>query len=105
MFTIALTMQLKPGAYAGYKHAHDHLWPEIARSMSDNGVNMVIYRLESQLFLFATAPDVAAWERSRLHPRLAVWDAAMTEFLVEESPGRIAFTRLEPAFAFGVFCG
>ena len=69
MFMIALAMRLKPGAYPGYKRAHDHIWPEIARSMSDNGVSMVIHRLEMQLFLFATAPDAAAWERSRLQDR------------------------------------
>lgn len=103
MFTIALTMQLKPGAYEGYRKAHDSLWPEIAASMRDNGVDMAIFRDGTQLFLFATAPDQAAWERSRQHPRLAEWDAAMTEFLVSESPGKIAFRGLEAAFGFGRF--
>lgn len=103
MFTIALTMQLKPGAYEGYRRAHESLWPEIARSMSENGVDMAIFREGSQLFLFATAPSRESWERSREHPRLADWDAAMTAFLESESPGKIAFRRLEPAFGFGRF--
>ncbi len=93
MFTIALTLRLKPGAYPGYKSAHDQLWPEIARSMSDESVSMAIYRHGDHLFLFATAPDRAAWERSRAHPRLAEWDAQMTRFLEEASPGKIASER------------
>ena len=43
MYSIGLSMQLKPGSYEGYKEAHDNLWPEIAKSMADNNVSMSIY--------------------------------------------------------------
>ena len=45
MYSIGLSMQLKPGSYEGYKEAHDNLWPEIAKSMDDNNVSMSIYLL------------------------------------------------------------
>ena len=50
MYSIGLSMQLKPGSYEGYKEAHDNLWPEIAKSMDDNSVSMSIYRLGDRLF-------------------------------------------------------
>jgi len=101
MFTIALTMRLRPGALAGYRQAHDELWPEIARSMSDNGVSMAIYHEAGRLLLFATAPSEAHWDRSRQHPKLAEWDARMTAFLESADPGKIEFHLPEKVFGFG----
>jgi L-rhamnose mutarotase len=103
MYSIALAMTLKPGAWEGYKSAHDALWPEIARSMSDSGVSMAIHRDGPRLFLFATAPTEADWQKSRQAPDLARWDAQMTRFLETTPDGRIAFTLLEKAFGFGAF--
>lgn len=103
MFSIALTMRLKPGTLEIYRQAHNNLWPEIARSMSDNRVSMAIFHQEGRLFLFACAPDRESWDRSRLHPALARWDAEMTRCLEEESPGRIAFQQPSKVFGFGEF--
>ena len=103
MFTIALTMQLRPGCLAGYRKAHDELWPEIARGMRDNGVNMAICHQDGQLFLFATAPSKDHWDRSRQDPMLAKWDARMTEFLESSEPGKIDFRLAEKVFGFGEF--
>jgi L-rhamnose mutarotase len=101
MFTLALTMRLRPGALAGYRQAHDELWPEIARSMSVNHVSMVIYHEAGRLLLFATAPSEADWNRSRQDPKLAEWDARMTAFLESSEPGKIAFHAPEKVFGFG----
>ena len=68
MYSIGLSMQLKPGSYEGYKEAHDNLWPEIAKSMDDNSVSMSIYRLGDRLFLHAVAPSEADWLKSREDP-------------------------------------
>lgn len=103
MFTIALTMRLRPGALASYRKAHEELWPEIAHGMSDNGVSMVIYHETGRLFLFATAPSEERWNRSRQDPRLAEWDARMTAFLESSEPGKIAFAMPEKVFGFGDF--
>jgi L-rhamnose mutarotase len=103
MFTLALIMRLKPGCLARYRAAHDELWPEIARSMSDNEISMTIYHEAGQLFVFAAAPSEAHWERSRNEPALERWNAAMTEFLEASKPGEIAFRHPEKVFGFGEF--
>ncbi len=106
MYSIGLVMKLKPGCYDRYKTMHDNLWPEIASSMRDNGVNMVIYRRGgNELFLHATAPSAAHWERSRSHPILPKWQLAMTELLEDDGQGDVKFEALEEAFAFGAFKG
>ena len=103
MFSIALTMHLRPGVLADYREAHEQLWPEIARGMSDNGVSMAIYHENGRLFLFATAPSAEHWNRSRQAPKLAEWDARMTAFLESSAPGKIAFNAPEKVFGFGDF--
>jgi L-rhamnose mutarotase len=103
MFTLGLSMSLRPGAYGKYKLAHDQLWPELAAGMKANSVSMAIYRDGNRLFLFASAPSEAHWRRSRQDPILARWDALMTELLETDSGGGIAFTNLEKAFGFGEF--
>jgi L-rhamnose mutarotase len=103
MFTIALTMRLRPGALPGYQKAHAELWPEIARSMSENSVSMAIHHEDGRLLLFAAAPDADHWNRSRMEPALARWDAAMTEFLEQSGDGKIAFHAPEKVFGFGDF--
>ena len=102
-FTIGLTLQLRPGALAGYREAHDQLWPEVARGMNQNGVSMAIHHEAGRLFLFATAPSEAHWNRSRQDPRVAEWDARMTAFLESSEPGKISFHTLEKLFGFGDF--
>ncbi len=96
-------MRLRPGAYQGYKQAHDQLWPELAEGMRVNQVSMAIYRDGERLFLFAAAPSEAHWQRSRQDPILARWDARMTEYLVTDREGKIAFDVLSKAFGFGQF--
>lgn len=103
MFTIALAMNLRPGAYERYRLAHDQLWPELAAGMSANQVSMAIHRDADRLFLFAAAPSEAHWQRSRQDPILARWDARMTELLETDGRGDIAFTVLPKAFGFGEF--
>jgi L-rhamnose mutarotase len=103
MFTIFLSMSLKPGCLDAYKKAHDNLWPEIAKSMSDNGVNMAIFHEDGGLYLFATAPSEEHWNRSRQEPSLARWDAVMCEYLVSSAPGKIDFRAPAKVFGFGQF--
>lgn len=97
-------MKLKRGCYGRYKEAHDNLWPEIAASMHENGVNMVIYhQSDDHLFVHATAPSAAHWECSRSHPALANWQRAMAELVETDARGDVRFEELEEAFAFGNF--
>lgn len=103
MFTIALAMTLRPGAYEAYKLAHDQLWPELAAGMHENQISMAIYQDADRLFLFAAAPTREHWERSRKDPVLAKWDARIAQLVETDSQGRIAFTELRKAFGFGGF--
>jgi L-rhamnose mutarotase len=103
MFTLVLVMRLKPGCLTQYRAAHDTLWPEIARSMSENEISMAIYHQAGQLIVFATAPSEAHWEQSRKEPGLERWNAAMTQFLEAAKPGEIAFDHPEKVFGFGDF--
>jgi L-rhamnose mutarotase len=103
MFTIALAMTLRPGAYEQYKLAHDHLWPELAAGMRENQISMAIYRDGDRLFLFATAPTREHWERSRNDPVLARWDARIAQLVQPDKDERIAFCMLPKVFGFGDF--
>ena len=96
-------MKLRPGAYEGYKQAHDQLWPELAAGMRANQVSMAIFRDGERLFLFAAAPSQAHWEESRKDPVLARWDGRMTEYLETNQQGTIAFSVLPKTFGFGEF--
>lgn len=103
MYTIGFALTLRPGAYEGYKRAHDELWQELAEGMRANDVNMAIYRDGNRLFVFAAAPSEAHWQRSRQDPILAKWDKTMAEFLETDASGQLAFTLLPKAFGFGKF--
>ena len=96
-------MTLRPGAFEKYKQAHENLWPDLAAGMRENEVNMAIYCDGDRLFLFAQAPSLAHWERSRHDPILTKWDDKMTEFLQADEKGGIAFTLLPKVFGFGDF--
>ena len=89
MYTIGLALTLRAGAYAGYKQAHDELWPELAQGMRANDVSMAIYRDGDRLFVFACAPSEAHWDQSRQDPILAKWDQCMTEFLEADEQGHL----------------
>jgi L-rhamnose mutarotase len=103
MFHTCLILTLKPGCLQGYREAHDALWPGIAASMADNGVNMAIHHHDGLLFVFATAPDTHAWQRSRECPELEEWNTAMTAFLQTDASGQILFQEPEQVFGFGAF--
>lgn len=103
MFILALAMTLRHGAYEDYKLAHDQLWPELASGMTENEINMAIYRDGDRLFVFASAPTEAHWNRSREEPVLARWDAHIATLVETDERGDIAFTILPKAFGFRAF--
>jgi len=103
MHCLGFALTLKPGAYDGYKRAHDEIWPDLAKGMHENGVSMAIYRDGDRLYVFACATSEEHWDQSREDPLLAKWNNYMTEFLETDENGRIALTILAPAFSFGDF--
>ena len=103
MFSIGLGMTLKPGAYEGYKKAHDECWPELLEHQRTCGVSMVIYRWGDRLFVHATAPSKADWLKTREGPKVDQWNEYMTQYLETDQEGNILFEDLEPAFGSGIF--
>ena len=103
MFHTCLILTLKPGCLQAYREAHDNLWPSISRSMADNDVSMAIHHHEGHLIVLASAPDEAAWQRSRECPELPEWNAAMSALLETEANGNLAFQTPEQVFGFGEF--
>lgn len=102
MYSIGSVMRLKPGGYAGYKKAHDELWPELAEVIAGAGVSMAIYRHGDLLFVSGLAPSQKDWDsvRGEVVDRWMEW---MTEFLETDESGRSVVTPLEQAFSFGTF--
>ena len=98
-----MVLQLRTGRLEAYREAHDRLWPEVARSMSENDVSMAISHYNGLLFLFATAPSKEHWERSRQAPILAEWNHRMTEYLTTTPAGNIDLHVPEQVFGFGAF--
>ncbi len=103
MFSIGMTFKLKPGCYTGYKKAHDELWPEVVKTMSENKINMVIYHYEERLFLYATAPSKAHYERNYNNEAADRWAEYMTRYIETDDEGNLIFVELEEAFSFGEF--
>ncbi len=103
MFSRGLCMKLRPGCYAEYKRYHDELWPELAKSMSDNDVSMAIFRHGDRLFLHTAAPSEEHWARSRNVDVLDKWHEVMKALLETDENGEIIFDDLETAFEFGIF--
>lgn len=103
MYRTAATFALKPGCYEEYKKAHDELWPDLARSMSDNDVNMAIYHHKGRLYMFATAPTQDHWERSRNVPILEKWSKYMATLMVTGADGKAVVEPMDEAFVFGEF--
>ena len=103
MFSIGQLLKLKPGCEAEYNKRHDELWPEMVEAMHKAGVNMVIYRHENSLFLFATATDQAAWDALDRDPVTPQWDKFMSDILASDEQGRPIVENLPRMFAFGEF--
>ena len=102
MYSTGSVMKLRPGGYAGYKKAHDEIWPELAEVIAASGVSMAIYKHGDLLFVHGVAANEDDWNavKGDIVDRWHVW---MTEFLETDETGRSAVTGLEESFAFGVF--
>ncbi len=100
MVSFGQLLRLKPGCEQEYKRRHDELWPELAYVMKEAGINMVIFRHEELLFLYATAPSREAWEYVDKHEITPRWDRYMSDILQCDGE-RPVVTDLPQMFAFG----
>ena len=104
MWSKALIYKLKPGRYPEYRKVHDkfdELWPELAKAMTENQVNMVILHHEERLHLYVTAPTEEHFTRSHAGEVADRWNEYMATMSVTGSEGETLFEEMDIAFAFG----
>lgn len=92
-----LTLDLKddPNLITAYKRYHEHVWPEITRSIRDAGIeDMQIYLLGTRLFMIMDVNDsfsfTAKEAADRSNPKVQEWETLMWKFqqqLPQANPG------------------
>ena len=102
-----LTLDLKddPNLIAEYKRYHEHIWPEITRSIRESGIeDMEIYLLGTRLFMIMEVDDNFSFESKsevdRGNPKVQEWEQLMWKFqqaLPQAKPGE-KWLRMERIF-------
>ena len=92
-----LTLDLKddPQLIAEYRRYHEKIWPEIAKSIRDAGIEeMEIYLLGTRMFMIMETSDDFSFSRKQAldasNPKVQEWEALMWKFqqpLPEAKPG------------------
>ena len=92
-----LTLDLKddPALIAEYKRYHQRIWPEIAKSIKDAGIEeLEIYLLGTRMFMIMEVDETFSFEaKSRAdqaNPKVREWEELMWKFqkpLPQARPG------------------
>jgi L-rhamnose mutarotase len=92
-----LTLDLKddPDLIAEYRRYHEHVWPEITKSIANSGVeDMEIYLLGTRMFMIMHVNEqfsfAAKGEADRSNPNVQEWEQLMWKFqrpLPQAKPG------------------
>lgn len=92
-----LTLDLKddPKLIAEYKRYHEKIWPEIARSIKDSGIeDMEIYLLGTRMCMIMEVNETFTFEAKTkadlLNPKVQEWETLMGSFqqtLPQAKPG------------------
>jgi L-rhamnose mutarotase len=92
-----LTLDLKndPKLIAEYRRYHEHVWPEITKSIRDSGIeNMEIYLFGTRMFMIMEVSEnfsfEAKAEADRTNPKVQEWEKLMWKFqnpLPQAKPG------------------
>ena len=82
-----LTLDLKndPKLIAEYKRYHQKIWPEIAKSIQDSGIeDMEIYLLGTRMFMVMEVSEHFSFEAKtkadQLNPKVREWERLMSTF-------------------------
>ena len=94
-FCLTLDLKDDPKLIAGYKRYHEHIWPEIAESLRDSGIeNAEIYALGTRMFMILEVNDRFSFEeKARMdaaNPKVQEWEQLMWKFqqaLPQAKPG------------------
>ena len=84
-FCLTLDLRDDPKLIAEYKRHHEHVWPEIIRSIRDSGVDdMEIYLLGTRMFMIMEVEEgfslAAKAEADRANPKVQQWEDLMSTF-------------------------
>jgi len=92
-----LTLDLKddPSLIAEYKRYHEHIWPEITKSIRDSGIeDMEIYILGTRMFMIMEVDERFSFEAKAeadgRNPKVQEWERLMWKFqqaLPQAKPG------------------
>jgi len=92
---LALDLKDSPDLIEEYKRHHQKVWPEIAQSIRDVGIeDMEIYLLGTRLFMIMEVSDRFSFEEKaradRSNPKVQEWETLMWKFqqpLPQACPG------------------
>jgi L-rhamnose mutarotase len=97
MTRYCLTLDLKddPKLIAEYRRHHERIWPEIATSIKDSGIeDLEIYLRGTRLFMIMEVNESFSFERKaksdRDNPKVKEWEQLMWKFqqpLARAKPG------------------
>jgi L-rhamnose mutarotase len=84
-FCLTLDLKDDPELIAEYKRHHEHVWPEIIRSIKDSGIlDMEIYLLGTRMFMIMEVSEdfsfEAKTESDRRNPKVQEWENLMWRF-------------------------
>jgi len=94
-YCLALDLQDDPQLIAEYRRHHEHVWPEVTRSIRDSGIeDMEIYLLGTRLFMIVEVSERFSFdaksEADRDNPKVQEWERLMWKFqrpLPQAKPG------------------
>jgi L-rhamnose mutarotase len=94
-YCLALDLQDDPQLIAEYQRHHQHVWPEITRSIRASGIeDMEIYLLGTRLFMIMEVSERFSFdaksEADRDNPKVQEWEQLMWKFqrpLPQAKPG------------------
>ena len=84
-FCLTLDLKDDPKLIAEYKRHHERIWPEIAQSIKDSGIeDMEIYLLGTRMFMIMEVNDSFSFEKKskadKQNPKVQEWEKVMWKF-------------------------
>ncbi len=84
-YCLALDLKDDPGLIAEYESYHKAIWPEIAESIRNSGIEVLdIYRTGNRMFMIIEAVEGFSFEMKAsmdaANPRVQEWESLMWKF-------------------------
>ena len=84
-YCLALDLKDDPSLIAEYETHHQHVWPEIIRSIKDAGIEVLdIYRTGNRLFMIMQVNKNFSFEQKNTddasNPKVQEWEELMWKF-------------------------